>query len=158
MNFEDLVLDGRNGLDLRIGRTYQSVASSVGNASLMVLPNSNGYLTNKLVNDYSTYQIDRYNLGMGWSFNFPSVQVETEYIPQEVVDTYYYDEETELYYHSGNGEVYQVQFTSDTTDSNLKGYYNKDIQKVIINAVRWAAPEIRTEKIEFPRIPVTNQF
>ncbi len=128
LNFEDLVLDGRNGLNLRIGRTYQSVASSVGNASLMILPNSNGYLINKLVNDYSTYQIDRYNLGVGWSFSFPSVQVETEYIPQEVVDTYYYDEETELYYHSGNGEVYQVQFTSDTTDSNLKGYYNKDIQ------------------------------
>lgn len=128
LNFEDLVLDGRNGLDLRIGRTYQTVASSVGNASLMVLPNSKGYLINKLVNDYSTYQIDRYNLGMGWSFSFPSVQVETEYIPQEVVDTYYYDEETELYYHSGNGEVYQVQFTSDTTDSNLKGYYGKDIQ------------------------------
>ena len=129
LNFEDLVLDGRNGLDLRIGRTYQTVSSSVsGNASLMVLPNSNGYLVNKLVNDYSTYQIDRYNLGVGWSFSFPSVQVETEYIPQEVVDTYYYDEETELYYHSGNGEVYQVQFTSDTTDSNLKGYYNKDIQ------------------------------
>lgn len=128
LNFEDLVLDGRNGLDLRIGRTYQSVASSVGNASLMILPNSNGYLTNKLVNNYSTYQIDRFNLGMGWSFSFPSVQVETEYIPQEIVDTYYYDEETELYYHSGNGEVYHVQFTSDTTDSNLKGYYNKDIQ------------------------------
>ena len=107
LNFEDLVLDGRNGLDLRIGRTYQTVASSVGNASLMILPNSNGYLANKLVNDYSTYQIDRYNLGVGWSFCFPSVQVETEYIPQEVVNTYYYDKETELYYHSGNGEVYQ---------------------------------------------------
>ena len=24
--------------------------------------------------------------------------------------------------------MYQVQFTSDTTDNNLKGYYNKDIQ------------------------------
>lgn len=128
LNFEDLVLDGRNGLDLRIGRTYQTVASNTGEKSIMILPNENGYLRNNLVNNYSTYLLDRYNLGMGWGFNFPSVQIETEYIPQEIVDTYYYDEESELYYHSGNGEVYQVQFTSDTTDSNLKGYYNKDIQ------------------------------
>ena len=94
----------------------------------MILPNKNGYLRNTLVSNYSTYLLDRYNLGMGWGFSFPSVQIETEYIPQEIVDTYYYEEESELYYHSGNGEVYQVQFTSDTTDSNLKGYYNKDIQ------------------------------
>jgi len=128
LNFEDLVLDGRNGLDLRIGRTYQTVASSTGEKSLMILPNENGYLRNTLVSNYSTYLLDRYNLGMGWGFSFPSVQVETEYIPQEVGNTFYYEEETELYYHSGNGEVYHVQFTSDSTDSNLKGYYNKDIQ------------------------------
>lgn len=128
LNFEDLVLDGRNGLDLRIGRTYQTVASNTGEKSIMILPDERGYLRNNLVNSYSTYLLDRYNLGMGWGFSFPSVQIETEYVPQEIVDTYYYDEETELYYHSGNGEVYQVQFTADTTDSNLKGYYNKDIQ------------------------------
>ncbi len=128
LNFEDLVLDGRNGLDLRIGRTYQTVAANPGEKSIMILPNENGYLRNTLVNNYSTYFLDRYNLGMGWSFSFPSIQVETEYIPQKVVDTYYYDEESELYYHSGNGEVFQVQFTPDVNDSNLKGYYNKDIQ------------------------------
>ena len=128
LNFEDLVLDGRNGLDLRIGRTYQTVATNIGEKSIMILPNDNGYLRNNLVNNYSTYLLDRYNVGTGWGFSFPSIQIETEYIPQDVVDTYYYEEETELYYHSGNGEVYQVQFTADTTDSNLKGYYNKDIQ------------------------------
>lgn len=128
LNFEDLTLEGRNGLDLRIGRTYQSVASSIGEKSLMILPNENGYLRNCLINNYSTYLIDRYNLGMGWGFSFPSVQIETEYIPEEIVSTYYYEEEKELYYHTGNGEVYQVQFTSDTSDSNLKGYYKKDIQ------------------------------
>ncbi len=128
LNFEDLVLDGRNGLDLRIGRTYQSVAADIGKNSIMILPDENGILRNKLVNDYSTYFLDRYNLGVGWEFSFPSVQIETEYIPQEITNTYYYDKETELYYHSGNGDVYQVEFTTDTTDSNLKGYYNKDIK------------------------------
>ncbi len=128
LNFEDLVLDGVNGLDLRIGRTYQTVASGIGEKTLMILPNQNGNLRNYLINNYSTYLLDRYNLGMGWGFSFPSVQIETEYIPKEVVDTYYYSEETELYYHSGNGNVYKVIFTSDSADSNLEGYYNKDIQ------------------------------
>ncbi len=128
LNFEDIVLEGRNGLDLRLGRTYQSVAASVGNKTLMILPNQNGYLENRLVTNYSNYLNDRYNLGTGWSFSFPSVQIETEYIPQEVLNTYYYNEEKVLYYHNGNGDVYEVEFTTDTTDSNLKGYYQKDIQ------------------------------
>ena len=128
LNFEDLVLDGVNGFNLRIGRTYQTVASNIGERTLMILPDENGRLEYHLVDNYSSYLSDRYNLGMGWGFSFPSVQIETEYIPEEVDDTYYYDEETELYYHTGNGEVYQVQFTDDTTDSNLKGYYKKDIQ------------------------------
>ena len=128
LNFEDLVLTGRNGLDLRIGRTYQTVASNIGDKSIMILPSKNGYLRNILVSDYSTYLLDRYNLGMGWGFSFPSVQIETEYIPQETSHTYYYEEESELYYHFGNGEVYRVEFTTDITDSNLKGYYNKDVQ------------------------------
>lgn len=34
LNFEDLVFDGRNGLDLRIGRTYQTVASNTGEKSI----------------------------------------------------------------------------------------------------------------------------
>lgn len=127
LNFDDLVLDGKNGLDLNIGRTYKSVASNIGEQTVMILPDKNGILRNTLVTEYSNYTSDRYNLGVGWSFNFPSVQVETEYIPKEVADTYYYDEETELYYHTGNGDVYQVEFTTDETDSNLKGYYKKDI-------------------------------
>lgn len=59
-----------------------------------------------------------------------------------------------LTYKRNNGKIFYFQPGHETFPT----YYNKDIQKVIINAVRWAAPEIRTEKIEFPRIPVTNQF
>ncbi len=128
LNFKDLVLDGKNGLDLRIGRTYQTSAASPGEETIMVLPDENGRLRNSAVVKRSNYLIDRYNLGMGWGFNFPSVQVETEYVPQTVDGTFYYEEETSLYYHSGNGEVYPVEFTSDPSDSNLKKYYKKDIQ------------------------------
>ncbi len=127
LRFNDLTLEGRNGLDLRIGRTYQTVAANVGEKSVVILPNQNGYLRNYLVNRYSTYLQDRYDLGTGWGFGFPSVQIETEYEPVEVGDTYYYEEETEMYYHTGNGEVYPVRFTADSTDSNLKGYDKKDI-------------------------------
>ena len=128
LNFDDLVLEGRNGLNLNIGRTYQSVASWMGDVSLAVLPDNNGNIQNMLVSNYSTYLLDRYNLGVGWGFSFPSVQIETEYIPQESGSTFKYDIEKELYYHSGNGDVYRVRFTADTTDSNLVGYYGKDIQ------------------------------
>ena len=79
LRFNDLMLEGRNGLDLRIGRTYQTVAANVGEKSVVILPNQNGYLRNYLVNRYSTYLQDRYDLGTGWGFGFPSVQIETSY-------------------------------------------------------------------------------
>ncbi len=128
LNFEDLVLDGVNGLDLRIGRTYQTVAPAIGEPVVMILPDEKGKPSNILVNDYSTYLLDRYNLGAGWGFSFPSVQIETEYIPDIQDGTGFYNTRTELYYHTGNGDVYQVDFTEDAADSNLKGYYKKDIQ------------------------------
>ena len=65
LRFNDLMLEGRNGLDLRIGRTYQTVAANVGEKSVVILPNQNGYLRNYLVNRYSTYLQDRYDLGTG---------------------------------------------------------------------------------------------
>ncbi len=128
LNFDDLTLEGRNGLDLNIGRTYQSVASWLGDVSLMVLPDDSGNIENRLIRNYSSYLLDRYNLGVGWGFSFPSVQIETEYIPQETGTTFEYDIEKEVYYHSGNGDVYRVRFTPDTSDSNLIDYYGKDIQ------------------------------
>ncbi|MBQ7901654.1 MAG: hypothetical protein IJ365_06805 [Clostridia bacterium] len=127
LNFEDITLDGRNGLDLRIGTTYQSTAAWLGRGTVIRVPHESGQLVNTFVYSGSPYLIDRYNLGVGWSFNFPSVQIETEYTADTIQDMYHYDKETELYYHSGNGDVYRVAFTADTTDSNLEGYYKKDI-------------------------------
>ena len=130
LNFEDLVLDGLNDFDLRIGRTYQSVAADNGEYSLMVYPYNDGeniILNSSLVQKHSSYLMNRYNLGVGWSFSFPSVEIATEYVPEEVGNTYFYREEKELYYHTGSGEVYRVEFTDDATDSNLKGYYKKDV-------------------------------
>ena len=129
LNFEDLNLKGRNGLDLKIGRTYQSSAALMGTPIRMILPNYNsGYgIADYLVYDYSNYYNDRYNLGTGWSFDFPSVQITKELVPDYVGDMFHYDEYKELYYHTGSGEVYHVEFTDDETDSNLENYYKKDI-------------------------------
>ena len=129
LRFEDLVLDGRNGLDLTIGRTYQSIASHDGAPYLVLLPANNTIgVKGNWVCDPSSYLLDRYNLGSGWSFNFPSVQIEKEYVAELLQDIFHYDVEQELYYHTGDGATYHVVFTDDITDdSNLENYDKKDI-------------------------------
>ncbi|MBR2043520.1 MAG: ThuA domain-containing protein [Clostridia bacterium] len=51
-----------------------------------------------------------------------------------------------------NGRIFYFQPGHETFPT----YYNEHVQKVIINAVRWAKPLCRTEKIEFPCIKPTN--
>lgn len=104
----DITLPGRNGLNLSISRLYQSNLSIFGDRKI------SGDLT-YAYNDYSTYTQNRYNLGLGWSFGFPSVQIEND------------DNGEELYYHTGTGPVYHVEFTPDSSDSNLEFYTKKDV-------------------------------
>jgi len=103
----DIHLPGRNGLDLEIGRIYQSGQSLFGDRQ--AAGDGTSY------SDYSTYYLNRYSLGTGWAFNFPSVQVEED------------EGQTELYYHTGSGPKYHVEFTTDPSDSNLEDYYKKDV-------------------------------
>jgi RHS repeat-associated protein len=107
LKITDISLPGRNGLNLDLARIYQSNQSSYGDKKIA------GDLTYSYT-DYSTYYINRYNLGMGWMFAFPSVQIEQERSTKE------------MYYHTGDGAVYRVKFTSNTSDSNLEKYYKKD--------------------------------
>ncbi len=102
----DIKLPGRNGLDLAISRIYQSNQSMFGDRRISG-DGSYGY------NDYSTYYLNRYALGMGWSLGFPSIQIEEE------------GGNKELYYHTGEGNVYHVNFSAGTY-SNLENYYLKD--------------------------------
>ncbi len=103
----DITLPGRNGLDLEIGRIYQSDQSLFGDRQI------GGDDTN--FNDYSTYYLNRYALGTGWALTFPSVEVREA------------EGEKELYYHTGTGPKYHVEFTEDGSDSNLEDYYKKDV-------------------------------
>ncbi|MDF9409599.1 hypothetical protein L7E55_14770 [Pelotomaculum isophthalicicum JI] len=101
----DIKLPGRNGLDLNISRIYQSNQALWGDRRLA--GDGTGY------NDYSTYYQNRYDLGLGWAFGFPSVQVEQQGWRKE------------LYYHTGDGSIYHVNFSAGTY-SNLENYYAKD--------------------------------
>ncbi|WP_161822385.1 hypothetical protein, partial [Sporotomaculum syntrophicum] len=109
-------LPGRNGLDLNISRLYQSNQALWGD--LRTSGDRGGY------SDYATYYQNRYNLGLGWSFCFPSVQVEK--IGYESNGRIYFKKE--LYYHTGDGRVYHVDSSSSSggTYSTLEKYYDKD--------------------------------
>lgn len=101
----EISLPGKDGLDLNIGIMYNS------NQSFSYMRD---YESNGQIKKYN-YLISRYDLGMGWSFQFPSVQLEGGYI----------------YYHNGQGAVYRVDFNggdSLSSYTHLVGYQGKDIQ------------------------------
>ncbi|MEK4297432.1 RHS repeat domain-containing protein [Paenibacillus sp. FSL R5-0914] len=101
----EISLPGRDGLDLNIGLMYNS------NQSFSYMRDYESYGQIKKYN----YLISRYDLGMGWSFQFPSVQLADGFI----------------YYHDGQGAVYRVDFNGSDSLSNythLVGYQGKDMQ------------------------------
>jgi RHS repeat-associated protein len=73
--------------------------------------------TSNYPDKYSYYKT-RYNLGAGWSFSFPSVQIED------------YNGQKYMYYHDGTGAVYKIIGTVDTGGTNLEGYEGKDVKFV----------------------------
>ncbi len=100
-------LSGREGLDLNIGILYQSNLSFKYMEAYNVPGNLKKY-------NYTQF---RYDLGVGWSFRFPSVQL---------IDGY-------IYYHSGEGSVYRVDFNatgSAESYTHLIGYQGKDLHFV----------------------------
>ncbi|GBF74333.1 hypothetical protein PA598K_02671 [Paenibacillus sp. 598K] len=98
-------LPGRDGLDLNIGTMYDS------NQSFHFVQNIGSPWELKKNN----YWLTRYDLGAGWSFQFPSVQKSEGY----------------LFYHNGQGAVYTVEMNSSDSLVNythLVGYQGKDLR------------------------------
>ena len=60
--------------------------------------------------DKLNYQRYRYNVGTGWSFNFPSVQIVRNNMNSQI------ETPIALYFHAGNGAVYTVEY------NNWQGY------------------------------------
>ena len=110
LNYTDLHLPGRNGLDLTLSRVYKSELSNV-EAS-----NSTGeYIVNN-----GTYYTNRYALGLGWAFGFPSVELRKKY-----------DGSYQAFYHDGNGSAYrsndnEYKENPDTNNGYLNYYTNLD--------------------------------
>lgn len=67
----DYVLPGINGLDLVIGRRYNSQESNVYNPETGSSPVDGHATTEKRKNDY---ELNLYGLGHGWSFLFSSIE------------------------------------------------------------------------------------
>ncbi|MBU5334084.1 hypothetical protein KQI61_17975 [Anaerocolumna aminovalerica] len=66
--------------------------------------------------DKYSYNKTRYYLGAGWSFAYPSVQIEKD------------NNSTFIYYHDGSGAAYRVINTTNTGKSNLEGYQGNDVR------------------------------
>lgn len=78
-----------------------------------------GYYTDiKTYNYVDKYSYDktRYNLGAGWAFSFPSVEIVK------------HSDGTYRYYHDENGEVYSISSIEETGKSNLEGYQGSDVK------------------------------
>ncbi|GGI45787.1 hypothetical protein GCM10008018_13870 [Paenibacillus marchantiophytorum] len=100
-------LPGREGLDLDIGILYQSNYSFGYTRKYNVSGNIQKY----------NYLNSRYDLGIGWSFRFPSLQLQDGY----------------MYYHNGEGSIYRVDFSATGTAesyTHLLGYQGKDLRFV----------------------------
>ncbi|MGN0243988.1 MAG: hypothetical protein ACI4CT_08010, partial [Lachnospiraceae bacterium] len=112
----DLSLPGKNGLDLTISRFYQSEDSQLG----FRVPGE----TKRGVKQTS-YLSRRFNLGLGWSFGFPSV---------EKVHDNSGDTSDIIYYHDGTGGQYKYNYSVYPTESDperystrLEGYYTDNV-------------------------------
>lgn len=107
----DISLPGKDGLDLNIGVMFDS------NNAFPYMKYYSGFNDLKKYN----YLISRYDLGMGWSFMFPSIQI---------ADGGY------MYYHQGDGQVYRIDMNAtDALGSytHLLGYEGKDERIVLDN-------------------------
>ena len=73
----------------------------------------------KNYSDSDSYLRNRWDLGAGWSFAFPSIQCRRPEVAWD--DTNY------LTFYDGNGGAYELNITADQSDSNLSDYQGKDI-------------------------------
>lgn len=103
----DLNLPGRNGLDLKISRIFESNKALAGDR----LADGN----NNPFTDYSTYYMERHAIGNGWTWGFPYVEVRGD------------GSSKQLYYQDGQGATYRVNFNGSTHGTNLENYELGDI-------------------------------
>lgn len=72
LNQTDYVLPGRNGLNLEIKRIYKN---NTANVQEMKVKYVNGAWVDYVKTDTSSFYEDRYNLGIGTRFSFPTLEI-----------------------------------------------------------------------------------
>ncbi|THF72581.1 RHS repeat-associated core domain-containing protein, partial [Cohnella fermenti] len=95
----DYVLPGRNGLDLEIKRIYKSGISNVQEMNARYM---NGAWVDYVESDakMSSFYEDRYNLGIGTRFSFPSIEIRKND-----------DGSSYAFLHTESGDVYRLKQT-----------------------------------------------
>ena len=106
LKYTDLSLPGRNGLDLELKRVFQS--RHLGTDFYTI--------GDDIYADITTYYNKRFALGLGWSFGFPSVEV------NRTSDGY-----AQAIYHDGEGNAYRSNYNdtirNENGDATYNGYY-----------------------------------
>ncbi|WP_127533294.1 polymorphic toxin-type HINT domain-containing protein [Paenibacillus kobensis] len=92
----DYVLPGRNGLDLEIKRIYKSGSGSVEEMNVHYV---NGAWVDFVKSDHSTatFYENRYNLGIGMRFSFPTIEIKVNK-----------DGSSYKFLHTDSGDVYRL--------------------------------------------------
>lgn len=80
-----------------------------------IIYHNNYFINNETSLNKVDYLRSRYDLGCGWTFNFPSLQIEENVTRKDI------------YFHDGTGATYKVNFTPDKSDSNLENYEGNDV-------------------------------
>lgn len=116
----DYVLPGRSGLDLEIKRLY---SSDFSNVKEMKTQYYFGAWVDTVYSDANTSSFieDRYNLGIGMRFSFPSLEIKKNN-----------DGTTHIFLHSESGDVYRLK--QKNTQDGIKTYLpeNQTIEDVEI--------------------------
>lgn len=92
----DYILPGRNGLDLKVERIYKNDTSNVHEMRAYY---SGGALVDYIYSDAttSTFYENRYNLGVGWRFSFPTIESRQNS-----------DGSSFKYLHTESGDIYRL--------------------------------------------------
>ncbi|QDH21603.1 RHS repeat protein [Saccharibacillus brassicae] len=88
----DFSLPGRGGLDFTLGRLYESNTAYIWEPKIAQTTNASGQTVYTNDNEYYTYNERTSNLGVGWTWAFPSVELRGD----------------QRYLHFADGTVYQI--------------------------------------------------
>ncbi len=114
----DYYLPGRKGLDLEIKRIYKSSVSNSNQTTVKYENTASGWAFVDYLNveeDAISFYEDRYNLGLGWRFSFPMIEIKENS-----------DGTNFKFLHTESGDVYRI--VEDGSNYSLENHPVKDVE------------------------------